>query len=149
LVLAGPLGWEYESVLMEANRRTGPRGNVIFTQALSDLDLARLIKKARLAVIPSLYEGFCLPLVESMACGIPTIAANRSCLPEISGGVLRYFDPESTDEMAVCMEEVLESQELRQKLSDQGLRQAAQFDWGRCAEETLTILAQAAKSGNP
>lgn len=147
LVLAGPLGWDYEDVLAEANRSTALRGRVIFTQALSDSDLAMLVKKASLAVIPSLYEGFCLPLVESMACGIATLAANRSCLPEISGGLLRYFDPESTEEMAVCIESALENADLRQQLSNQGLRRALQFDWVRCAEETLTILARAAESG--
>jgi glycosyltransferase involved in cell wall biosynthesis len=146
LVLAGPLGWEYDDVLAEASRGTASRGKVIFTRALSDPELAMLVKGASLAVIPSLYEGFCLPLVESMACGVPTIAANSSCLPEISGGVLRYFDPESTDEMAFCMEEALENEDLRQQLSEKGLRRALQFDWRRCADETLTILARVAEA---
>lgn len=144
LVLAGPLGWEYEEVLTEAKNGAGSRGRVIFTNALSDQDLPALIKGARLAVIPSLYEGFCLPLVESMACGVPTIAANSSCLPEISGGVLRYFDPLSIEAMAACMEEALENEDLRRQLSEKGRLRASQFDWGLCAEETLTILARAA-----
>jgi glycosyltransferase involved in cell wall biosynthesis len=148
LVLAGPLGWAYEDVVAEANRGAASRGKVILTKALSDSDLAMLVKKASLAVIPSLYEGFCLPLVESMACGVPTIAANCSCLPEISAGVLRYFDPESVDEMAVCMEQALESADLRQELSNRGLLQASQFDWARCAEQTLAILARAAETGS-
>ena len=61
--------------------------------ALADAELTLLLKGANLVVIPSLYEGFCLPMLEAMACGIPTIAANTSCLPEISGNVLRYFNP--------------------------------------------------------
>jgi glycosyltransferase involved in cell wall biosynthesis len=144
LVLAGPLGSEYEEVLEEANNGAGRRGRVIFTQALSDGDLAMLVKGASLAVIPSLYEGFCLPLVESMACGVPTIAANRSCLPEVSGGVLRYFDPESVEEMSACMEEALENQTLRSELAEKGQMRAGQFDWRRCADETLAILARVA-----
>jgi glycosyltransferase involved in cell wall biosynthesis len=147
LVLAGPLGWKGEELRESARTSAGPRGDVIFTGALSDVDLAVLLKGAKLAVIPSLYEGFCLPLVESMACGVPTIAANSSCIPEISNGVLRYFHPESVDDMAACMEEAIENQALRRELSERGRGRADQFDWRRCAEQTLTILAQAAGRG--
>jgi glycosyltransferase involved in cell wall biosynthesis len=147
LVLAGPSGWQYQELLTTANRTAGAKGQVIFTGALSDTDLALLIKGASLAVIPSLYEGFCLPMVESMACGIPTIAANSSCLPEVSGGVLRYFNPQSIDEMAACMQEALENEDLRKELSEKGLRRAGDFDWQRCAAETLSILARCARNG--
>ena len=143
LVLAGPLGWEYEDVLAAA--RQGP-GNVVLTGALSDLDLGLLVKGASLAVFPSLYEGFCLPMVEAMACGVPTIASNSSCLPEISGGVLRYFDPKSVEEMAGRMEEALENKELKRELSEKGLARANDFGWQRCAEETLAVLKQQLKN---
>jgi len=144
LVLAGRLGWKYEGILAAIGNGDGQRGRVILPGALPDSDLAMLVKGASLAVIPSLYEGFCLPMVESMACGVPTIAANSSCLPEISGGVLRYFDPESVDEMAVGMEEALENAGLRRELAEKGRFRAGQFDWRRCAEQTLAILAREA-----
>jgi glycosyltransferase involved in cell wall biosynthesis len=146
LVLAGPLGWEYDDVLAEARSFEGSRARVVLTQALSDTDLAMLLKGANLAVIPSLYEGFCLPMLESMACGIPTIAADRSCLPEVSGGVLRYFNPESVDDMAVHMEQALESTALRRELVEKGRARALEFGWRRCAEETLAILARWARA---
>lgn len=139
LVLAGPLGWEYQDVLTAANQG---RGRVILTGALSQEDLALLIKGAQLAVFPSLYEGFCLPMVEAMACGVPTISADRSCLPEISGGVLKYFNPESVEEMSNCIDQVLQSDGLRRELSEKGLARARQFDWKRCAEETFAVLTQ-------
>ena len=139
LVLAGPFGWAYEEVLAAAS--LGP-GNVVFTGPLSDGELGMLVKGASLCVIPSLYEGFCLPMVEAMACGIPTIASNVSCLPEISGGVLRYFNPQSEEEMSALMEEVLENSDLQKELSEKGSARANQFDWQRCAEETLTVLAK-------
>jgi glycosyltransferase involved in cell wall biosynthesis len=144
LVLAGPKGWECEDILAEAAQCEESRAKVVFTGSLSDADLAMVVKGASLAVIPSLYEGFCLPLVESMASGVPTIASNASCLPEISGGRLRYFDPESVEEMSACMEEALENQALRCELVEKGKLQASQFDWRRCAEQTLAILARAA-----
>lgn len=142
LVLAGALGWKGEELVAAANGSAGSRGKVVFTGGLSDLDLATLLKGATLVVIPSLYEGFCLPMVEAMACGVPTIAANTSCLPEISGGVLRYFNPESVEEMASCMEAALESASLRKELSEKGKSRASQFDWRCCAEQTLDVLVQ-------
>lgn len=145
LVLAGPLGWEYEGVLAAANQ--GP-GNVIFTGALAAQALGMVVKGASLAVFPSLYEGFCLPMVEAMACGVPTIASNSSCLPEISGGVLRYFDPESAEEMASCMEEALEHEDLRRELSEKGQARAGYFDWQRSAEQTFEVLRQQLANGN-
>jgi len=144
LVLAGPLGWEYEGVLAAATR--GP-GNVVLTGPLSDEELAMLVKGASLSVIPSLYEGFCLPMVETMACGTPTIASNTSCLPEISGGVLRYFNPLSEEEISASMEEVLENSDLQKDLAEKGSARANEFDWQRCAEETLAVLSKFALNG--
>lgn len=137
LVLAGALAWEYDDVVKAANQ--GP-GKIILTGALKTEDLALLVKGAELAIFPSLYEGFCIPMVEAMACAVPTIAANSSCLPEISGGVLRYFNPESIDDMSSCMEAALEDQDLRKELSEKGRARARLFDWRRCAEQTLEVL---------
>jgi glycosyltransferase involved in cell wall biosynthesis len=140
LVLAGPLGWEYQETVTAANDGVASRARVLLPGALTDTDLATLIKGASLVVIPSLYEGFCLPMVESMAAGAPTVAANASCLPEISGGVLRYFDPTSVEDMAHCMEHVLESEETRKTLAQSGRSRAACFCWQRCAEQTLAVI---------
>ncbi len=115
------------------------------TGALSDGDLSLLVRGASLEVIPSLYEGFCLPMVEAMACGIPTIAANSSCLPEISGGVLRYFDPDSIEDIAACMEAVLLSRDLQAELSARGREHARKFSWDLCAQQTVAILEQVAR----
>jgi glycosyltransferase involved in cell wall biosynthesis len=140
LVLAGPLGWKYEEVVAAAGERMNPRGRVILTGALDDSDLVVLLKAASLAVIPSLYEGFCLPMVEAMACGVPTLAANSSCLPEVSGGLLEYFEPRSVEDMAGCMERALEDSERRRLLAQRGRERAAMFSWKRCAVETLAVL---------
>ena len=86
LVLAGPLAWQHEETLHAAQDDNAGKGRVILTGTLNDRDLSLLLRGAALEVIPSLYEGFCLPMVEAMACGVPAIAANTSCLPEISGG---------------------------------------------------------------
>lgn len=145
LVLVGPLGWEYDDVLVAANNPAAP-GKVIMTGPLKHEQMIALLKNAHLVSIPSLYEGFCLPLLEAMACGAPTIASRASCLPEISGGVLRYFDPNSMTEMADVMDAALASQEMRAELSRKGIARAAEFDWAKCAEQTLSLLTRAAGS---
>jgi len=144
LVLAGPLGWLYKEVLYEIQSDAAVRGRVILRGALSDADLAILVKRSSLVAIPSLYEGFCLPMVEAMACAAPAVVAATSCLPEVSGGVLRYFDPLSLEAMAACMEEVLENSTLQRELSTKGLARAQQLSWRRCAQETLELLVQTA-----
>jgi glycosyltransferase involved in cell wall biosynthesis len=144
LVLAGPLVWQCEDTISAAQNSAKDRGRVVLTGTLSDSDLSLLLKGAALVVIPSLYEGFCLPMVEAMACGVPTIAANNSCLPEISGGVLRYFDPYLTEEMAMRIEEVLQHKELQTELSQRGKAHVQKYNWQLCAEESLAVLSQVA-----
>jgi glycosyltransferase involved in cell wall biosynthesis len=141
LVLAGANAWGHEEIMAAAMRVK--RGRVIFTGAISDEGLALVLKGATAVVIPSLYEGFCLPMVEAMACGIPTIASNNSCLPEVSGNVLRYFDPLSVEDMANGIEQVLCDSALRQELSIAGIRRSSEFSWRRCARQTLQVLTDA------
>jgi len=141
LVLAGPMGLGHEQIL-KIREASPNRDRIILTGTLPDAELASLIKNAFLCVIPSLYEGFCLPLVEAMACGIPTVASNASCIPEISGGVLEYFDPHSIEEMAETIRIALEDSCVRNRLRHAGLARAAEFSWERCARETMRIFAE-------
>jgi glycosyltransferase involved in cell wall biosynthesis len=84
-------------------------------------------------------------MVEAMASGVPTVVANSSCLPEVSGGVLRYFNAESVDEIADCMAGVLASRSIREEIAGQGVRRAQQFSWRGCAENTLAVLVRLAE----
>jgi glycosyltransferase involved in cell wall biosynthesis len=147
LVLAGQMGWASDEVFSAAIGGQG-RGNVILTGVVPEMDLALLIKGAELAVVPSLYEGFSLPMVESMACGTPTIVSRTSCLPEISGNVLEYFDPLSIDDMAACMQSALTDSQMRRRLREKGIERASKFTWERCAQETLDVLMKAGKAQN-
>lgn len=145
LVLIGQLGWESNDIVSAAAMSSG-RGRVVLAGIMGDSDLALLIKGASLAVVPSLYEGFSLPMVEAMACGVPTIASNTSCLPEISGSALAYFDPLSVEDMAVCMQEVLRDSDLRLCLRQNGINRAREFSWERCARQTLKVLMTAGQA---
>jgi glycosyltransferase involved in cell wall biosynthesis len=142
LVLVGQLGWASDEIVSAAAERSS-RGRVILTGLLNDSDLALLIKGASLAVVPSLYEGFSLPMVEAMACGVPTIASNTSCLPEISGDALAYFDPLSIEEIAACMQNVLRDSDLRLRVRQKGIDRAREFTWEHCARQTLAVLMKA------
>jgi glycosyltransferase involved in cell wall biosynthesis len=139
LVLVGGRGWASDEIVNAAAESNG-RGRVILAGILDDIDLALLIKGATLAVVPSLYEGFSLSMVEAMACGVPTIASNTSCLPEISGKALAYFDPLSIQDMAACMHAVLRDSDLSRRLRQKGLDRAREFTWERCARQTLEVL---------
>ena len=145
LVLVGQLGWESDDIVNAAAKRDD-RGRVILAGMLDDSDLALIIKGASLAVVPSLYEGFSLPMVEAMACGVPTIASNTSCLPEISGNALAYFDPLSVEDIAACMHAVLRDSDLNRRLRQKGIDRAREFTWERCARQTLNVLM---KVGQP
>ncbi|HET8922230.1 MAG TPA: glycosyltransferase family 1 protein [Candidatus Acidoferrum sp.] len=143
LVLAGGMGHGHEEIL-KVREASPNRNQIVLTGELPDAELAMLVKNASLCVIPSLYEGFCLPMVEAMACGIPTVASSSSCIPEVSGGVLQYFDPHSVEEMAEVIQRTLEDSDLRAGLHDRGLARAAEFSWERCARETLAVFTQTA-----
>ena len=145
LVLAGRQGWASDEIVNAAAERRD-RGRVILVGMLDDSDLALLIKGASLAVVPSLYEGFSLPMVEAMACSVPTIASNTSCLPEISGNALAYFDPLSVEDIAACMQAVLCDSEFRRHLREKGINRAREFTWERCARQTLDVLMKAGEA---
>jgi glycosyltransferase involved in cell wall biosynthesis len=147
LVLVGQMGWSSDDITNAARNESGGGGRVIFAGTQADADLAMLLKGASLAVMPSLYEGFCLPMVEAMACGVPTIASGTSCLPEISGQVLQYFDPLSIVDMAACMRSVLVDSNLSQRLREAGIARAREFSWERCARETLQVLMRVGGAG--
>jgi glycosyltransferase involved in cell wall biosynthesis len=102
-------------------------------------DLATLFGHAHAFVMPSLYEGFGLPMVEAMSCGCPVIASDRGSLPEIAGGGAQCFDAFDVHAMAKALVKLLRNpDELQQKRSN-ALRRAADFSWDKAAQETISV----------
>jgi glycosyltransferase involved in cell wall biosynthesis len=102
-------------------------------------DLAALFRHAHAFIMPSLYEGFGLPLVEAVSCGCPVITSNRGSLPEVAGAGAQCFDAFDTQAMAAALIKLLRSpDELKQRRSD-ALRRAADFSWDKAAQETLSV----------
>ena len=139
LVLGGSQGWGSEP-LVELARKPSLQGKLILTGPVPDSDLPALYRSAACFAMPSLYEGFGLPVLEAMACGTPVMISNSSSLPEVGGDAALYFDPESVDEMAAAMERLLTDSSLREQMVKKGLERARQFSWEACARTTLAAL---------
>jgi len=103
-------------------------------------DLPALLSGARAFILPSLYEGFGLPMVEAMACGTPVAASDIPALREVGAEAVLFFDPHNVQDMAQAMERIASDETLRQELVARGLERARGFSWARCAQETLAVL---------
>jgi glycosyltransferase involved in cell wall biosynthesis len=140
-VVVGRPGWLYDDFFARLEV-SSLREKVILPGFVPDEDLPAVNAAATAAVVPSLYEGFGLPVLEAMACGTPVVCSNASCLPEFGGKAAHYFDPKDTEAMAVTLEEVLTDETLRSKMRGQGLQQAARFSWQQTARETRALYEQ-------
>jgi glycosyltransferase involved in cell wall biosynthesis len=141
LVIAGEKGWKYKE-LFETIDKLNLQKDVIFTGYVLDEDLPALYNAADLFVYPSLYEGFGLPPLESMACGTPVITSNTSSLPEVVGDAGIMIDPHNVNGLADAMHEVLTNDGLREDMIKKGLERAKMFSWEKCARETLKVYEE-------
>ena len=138
LVVVGPKGWLYDDFFQRLDQLQ-VRDAVCFPGYVPLTDLAAVYSAARLAAMPSIYEGFGLPVLEAMACGTPVICSRTSSLPEIGGDAARYFDPLSVEEMAAAIRTVWTDPDLHAAMRQQGLAQAARFSWQRAAQQTMAL----------
>jgi alpha-1,3-rhamnosyl/mannosyltransferase len=141
LVLAGADGWGSDEVArrIQSLRRAG---RLTYLGYVPDEARPALINGARGFVYPSLYEGFGLPVLEAMACGVPVLASNVSSLPEVVGSAGLMVDPADVDAIAQGMVRLWEDEALRRELSTRGLQQAAGFSWETTAKQTLKAYAR-------
>ena len=107
---------------------------VHFTGYISDPELVELLSGAAALVFPSLWEGFGLPAVEAMSCGVPVLASGRSSLPEVIGEAGLFFEPEDPADIAHCLLRFLNDPALRRRLAEAAVARAGTFSWERAAE---------------
>lgn len=138
VVLAGGKGWLFEDAFAVVEELELD-SKVHFLGRVSSEDLLYLYNAAEMLAHPAFYEGFGLPPLEAMACGLPAIVANIASLPEVVGDAGLLIDPHDVDELTVAMWRVLNDNGLRQEMQEKGLRQASLFSWERAARETLEI----------
>jgi len=139
LVIVGKKGWLYKSIF-EKVKMMKLEKKVIFTDHVSDSELIQFYKNAFCLVLPSLYEGFGIPVLEAMSYDCPVIASYSSSLPEIGGEASLYFDPKNSDDLLEKLKSLKENEVLRKELTVKGRRRIKDFSWKKCGKETLDVL---------
>lgn len=143
LVIVGKKGWLYDPIFAKV-KTLDLKDKVIFTDYVPDEDLVALISGAKVYVLPSLWEGFGIPVVEAQACGVPVVVSNTSSLPEIVADSGILVDPESVESITRGIGTVLSDEKLRQNLIKKGFENIKRFSWERCAEDVLAALEKVA-----
>jgi glycosyltransferase involved in cell wall biosynthesis len=143
LVIAGRLGWKFEPIFREI-ARLNLGASVRFLTNIDDDDLLSLYRHARAFVFPSLYEGFGIPPLEAMACGIPVAASTAGALSEVLGSAALFFNPLDVDEMSTVMEQILIDDQARQNLRELGLVRARTYTWTKSAASALHLFERVA-----
>lgn len=148
LVLVGGAGWLYDDIFRQVNA-LGLEQRVHFSGYVDDDQLPLWYNAAELLALPSVYEGFGLPILEAMACGTPVVAAATSSLPEAGGEAARYFSPEDATELADQLATVLDDPQVAAEMRERGLQQAARFSWARAGTKTAAVYRQVLAGDKP
>lgn len=135
----GRQGWLFQQIL-DKPAELGIENRVIFTGFAPTEDLPYLIAGSRAYCLVSLYEGFGIPVLEALACGIPAIVSDVSSLPEVVGEAGLLVNPKSVDQIELAIRTLLTDQKLWTKLSKQALIQVNKFSWNKMAKQVLKVL---------
>ena len=143
LVLVGRWGWRTEAARAEL-AASPVRERVVHLDYVGRRELRAVLAGAEALLYPSYLEGFGLPVVEAMACGVPVIVSNVSSLPEVAGDAAVYVDPNDHEGIGRAILRVTGDVAERRRLAAAGRARAAQFSWRRAAEATTAVLRRAA-----
>lgn len=148
LILAGSAGKNKKLYydMPELIKINGLEKSVSIVDIEDDRHLRRLYQQASLLVLPSIIEGFGLPVLEAMACGCPVVCSNAASLPEVGGEAAIYFDPCDINEIALKIEMVLSDEKLRKEMISKGLKQATKFSWDEAGKKVYQVIKEAAQS---
>ncbi len=142
LVVVGGHGWGYAEVLQSVDE-LGLARHVRFVGFVPTEQLVLWYNAATALVYPSLYEGFGMPPLEAMACGLPVVASDRGALPEVVGEAGLLVDPTAADQWAEALVQVWQDADLRASLRERGLLRARGASWRRTAQETIQAYDKA------
>lgn len=137
-----------EDAMLNYAEGLGVRDKIRFTGFVDDAALLELYQKARCLFFPSLYEGFGLPVLEGLACGLPVASSNASSLSEVGGDLAIYFDPYNIDEMADCLDRALnEPTDYQSRMKR--YEYSKKFSWQKTAIATLAAFADCVRNAEP
>lgn len=143
LVLAGS-DWNGAEDVHRAAQNSVFAGDILLTGYVPGDMLPHLYCGAELLAFPSLFEGFGLPVLEAMSCGIPVACSNLSSLPEIAGDAAQLFDPSDTDSIAASLYAIIDDDDCATRLASAGLQRAAMFSWEKTAAKTIDVIHRTA-----
>ena len=141
LVLAGGKGWLDHGIYSRVEK-LGLGGRVIFTKYVPSEDMQPLMCGALAFVFPSLYEGFGMPPLEAMACGVPVLTSGEASLPEVTGDCAVICDAYDSKSIAQGLYRLYTDKELRSELSRKGLERAQDFTWERSAKMLMDVYRE-------
>ena len=139
LVLAGrPGNYGYEEIEKAA------KGNnkIIFLGYISNRHYPNLFSSASLFVFPTKFEGFGLPIIEAMACGVPVVCSDIPALKEVGNDSVLFFNPDDIQDIANKVDKVIKDKDLRNKLIEKGFKRSEFFSWSKCAKKTLDYILE-------
>lgn len=143
LVIAGRLGWQAEQTA-QAIRLAEAKGNTCWVVAPTDAELELLYETATLAVQPSVYEGFGLPVLEAMARGVPVVASDIAAHREVGGTVVRYVNSRSATELAEALIELIDDSATLSEMATTGAQRSDLYSWSETARRTRRVYGDAA-----
>lgn len=136
LVIVGKKAWMFDDIIKAAMENSN---DIVFTDYVSEGDLVKLYNIANLFVYPSIFEGFGLPPIEAMACGVPVAVSNQSALPEVVGEAGVYFNPYDENDIAKKILQITEDEELRLSLLKKSQMQIKKFSWNKSAKKIISV----------
>lgn len=146
LVLVSGGGWKEQRIL--ARIKTSPvHDRIKLFRHVPAEDMPGFYQAARAVAVPSLSEGFGLPVLEAMAAGTPVVVSRTSALPEVADDAALFINPRDTAGMAQAVARVVQDEALRQLLVTKGRQRAAQFTWERATEATARVIEEADRRG--
>jgi glycosyltransferase involved in cell wall biosynthesis len=146
-VIVGKKGWYYEQIF-EKVKELDLLLRVKFLEYIPDDDLVTLMQGAKLFLFPSFYEGFGLPVLEAMRCGVPVLASRVTSIPELGVDAIHYADPTDPVDIADGITQLLENEEYRLELREKGFEQVKHFSWDKTAKLILDALNEARGSSH-
>ncbi len=139
LVCVGADAWMAEDIHLRVDK-SKYRKEIVFTGGVIFEDLKIILANAKVFVLPSIHEGFGIPILEAFASKVPVIASNSGSLPEIVGNAGKLFDPKDSNELFLKIEEIISSQGIRERMIRKGIERLNKFSWDKTTRETIKLF---------